>query len=140
MIIFEELESALRRAADRGVTVELLVADWSKRKGIIEGLQRLHSPPRINVKLVTIPQWSGGRIPFARVIHAKYLAVDAERCWIGTSNWENDYFFRSRNVGVIIESAPFAERLARFFEDDWRSSYAVAVDPNAKYEAPHYGE
>ena len=139
-VIFPELESALRRAADRGVAVELLAADWSKRKGIIEGLQRLQSPPAITVKLVEIPQWSGGRIPFARVIHAKYLVVDGERCWIGTSNWEKDYFFKSRNVGVIIESAGFAGRLARFFEDDWNSKYAVAVDPSAKYEPPHYGE
>ncbi|HME90931.1 MAG TPA: phospholipase D-like domain-containing protein [Myxococcaceae bacterium] len=139
-VVFPELESALRRAADRGVAVELLAADWSKRKGIIEGLQKLHAPPRITVKLVTIPQWSGGRIPFARVIHAQYLVVDSERCWIGTSNWEKDYFLKSRNVGVIIESAAFAGRLARFFDDDWKSSYAVVIDPNAKYEPPHYGD
>lgn len=138
--VFPELESALRRAVDRGVTVELLAASWSKRKGTIEGLQRLHSPPGITVKLVEIPQWSGGWIPFARVIHAKYLVVDGERCWIGTSNWERDYFFHSRNVGLIIESALLADRLARFFEDDWQSSYAAPVDPNAKYEAPRYGD
>ncbi len=139
-MVFPELESALRRAAGRGVAVELLAANWSKRKGTIEGLQRLHSPPGITVKLVEIPQWSGGWIPFARVIHAKYLVVDGERCWIGTSNWERDYFFHSRNVGLIIESALLADRLARFFEDGWQSSYAAPVDPNAKYEAPRYGD
>jgi phosphatidylserine/phosphatidylglycerophosphate/cardiolipin synthase-like enzyme len=139
-IIFPELESALRRAAGRGVAVELIAANWSKRKGTIEGLQRLHSPPGITVKLVEIPQWSGGWIPFARVVHAKYLVVDGERCWIGTSNWERDYFFHSRNVGLIIESASLADRLVRFFEDDWQSGYAAPVDPNAKYEAPRYGD
>src|SRR5262249_18371001 len=115
--VFPGLESAFRRGADRGGAVELLAADWSKRKEVMEGLQKLHGPPRITVELVTIPQWSGGRIPFARVIHAKYLVVDGERSWIGTSNWEKDYFLKSRNVGVIIESAAFAGRLARFFDD-----------------------
>ena len=56
----------------------------------------------IEVKLVTIPEWSGGFIPFARVIHAKYLVVDAEHSWLGTSNWSKDYFFKSRNVGIVV--------------------------------------
>src|SRR5439155_1921614 len=100
---FPDLENALRRAAARGVKVQLLVADWCMRKGTIEGLQALEPLPNIDVKLVTIPQWSGGYIPFARVCHAKYLVVDAKNAWIGTSNWEKDYSYRSRNVGVILE-------------------------------------
>src|SRR5262249_26536125 len=82
---FDQLESALRRAAARGVTVQLLVADWCKRPGAIEGLKSLQVLPNVTVKLVTIPAWSGGYVPFARVIHAKYLVVDGERSWVGTS-------------------------------------------------------
>jgi phosphatidylserine/phosphatidylglycerophosphate/cardiolipin synthase-like enzyme len=133
---FPELEEALKRAAGRGVKVELLVADWSKRKGTIEGLQALHSPPGLTVKLVTIPQWSGGFIPFARVVHAKYLVVDGEAAWVGTSNWERDYFTQSRNVGVIVEGAAFASQLERFFADTWGSPYAEEVDPKATYTPP----
>ncbi|HZI08441.1 MAG TPA: phospholipase D-like domain-containing protein, partial [Archangium sp.] len=44
---FPDLEEALKRAAARGVKVELLVADWGKRKGTIEGLQALHAPPAL---------------------------------------------------------------------------------------------
>ena len=40
---FAELDGALRRAAARGVTVELLVSDWCKRKGCVEGVQRLRA-------------------------------------------------------------------------------------------------
>jgi phosphatidylserine/phosphatidylglycerophosphate/cardiolipin synthase-like enzyme len=134
------LEAALRRAADRGVKVELLVADWSKRKGTIEGLQQLHSPPAISIKLVTIPAWSGGFIPFARVVHAKYLVVDGERSWIGTSNWERDYFDRSRNVGLILESVAIGKRLEAFFADLWNSEYANLVDPRASYREPLHGQ
>ena len=85
---FDTLEAALRRAAARGVKVELLCADWSKRAGTIEGLQSLEPLENVEVRLTTIPQWTGGYIPFARVSHAKYMVIDAQRGWIGTSNWE----------------------------------------------------
>ncbi|WPB76650.1 phospholipase D-like domain-containing protein [Archangium violaceum] len=134
---FPELEEALKRAAARGVKVELLLADWGKRKGTIEGLQALHAPPGLTVKLVTIPQWSGGFIPFARVVHAKYMVVDGEQAWVGTSNWERDYFTQSRNVGVIVEGEAFANQLERFFQDTWTSPYTTEVDPKAVYTAPN---
>lgn len=133
---FDELESALRRAAARGVTVELLVADWCKRKGCIEGLVSLQALPNITVKLITIPQWSGGFIPYARVAHAKYLVIDGERAWIGTSNWERDYFYESRNVGLIIVGGKLPGRLDAFFADGWTSPYAARVEPGTQYEAP----
>ena len=134
---FSELEDALKRAAARGVKVELLLADWGKRKGTIEGLQELQAPPGLTVKLVTIPQWSGGFIPFARVVHAKYMVVDGERAWLGTSNWERDYFTKSRNVGLVVEGEAFARQLERFFADTWTSPYAAEVDQKATYTAPN---
>jgi phosphatidylserine/phosphatidylglycerophosphate/cardiolipin synthase-like enzyme len=133
---FDGLEAALRRAAARGVQVELLVSDWSKSVGLIEGLKSLSLVPGIAVKLITIPPWSGGFIPYARVAHAKYLAVDGERAWIGTSNWERSYFYQGRNVGLIVEGASFASRLDRFFADDWSSPYATTVDPCVTYPPP----
>jgi phosphatidylserine/phosphatidylglycerophosphate/cardiolipin synthase-like enzyme len=133
---FRELEDALKRASARGVKVELLVSDWSKRSGTIEGLQALHAPPGLTVKLVTIPRWSGGFIPYARVVHAKYMVVDGEAAWLGTSNWERDYFTQTRNVGLIVEGAAFASQLERFFSDTWSSAYAAEVDPKATYTPP----
>lgn len=133
---FRELEDALKRASARGVKVELMVSDWSKRKGTIEGLQALQAPPGLTVKLVTLPRWSGGFVPFARVVHAKYLVVDGEAAWLGTSNWERDYFTQTRNVGLIIEGPAFAQRLERFFSDTWTSPYAAEVDPKATYQPP----
>jgi phosphatidylserine/phosphatidylglycerophosphate/cardiolipin synthase-like enzyme len=137
---FLDLEDALERAASRGVSVRLLCADWSQRKGTIEGLQALEEVPNIDVSLVTIPQHSGGFIPFARVVHAKYLAVDGERGWIGTSNWEGDYFFKSRNVGLFIEGGPTPRKLEAIFDELWTGPYARRVDPKASYEAPRIAE
>lgn len=133
---FPELQEALQRAAARGVRVELLLADWSKRRGQIENLQSLHAPPGLTVRLVSVPRASSGFIPFARVVHAKYMVVDGERAWLGTSNWEGDYFTHSRNVGVLVEGPALASRLERFFQLTWSSPYATDVDPAARYEPP----
>lgn len=137
---FDTLETALRAAAARGVQVQLLLSDWCKRSGTIEGLQSLEALPGIEVKLVTIPPWSGGFIPFARVVHAKYLVIDDDKAWVGTSNWEKDYFFASRNVGLIIEGRGIAATLNSFFLDGWNGPYATAVDPCATYTPPRIGE
>jgi phosphatidylserine/phosphatidylglycerophosphate/cardiolipin synthase-like enzyme len=133
---FDELESALRRAAARGVAVELLVSDWCKRPGCIEGLKSLSVLPRVAVKLLSFPEASAGFIPYARVAHAKYLVVDGARAWVGTSNWERDYFYDSRNVGLIIAGGALPARLERFFLDGWQSPYAAPVDPSAAYTPP----
>jgi len=131
-----ELDNALRRAAARGVEVQLILADWSKRPGSIQDLQSLQCLRNLEVKLCTIPEWSGGFIPFARVVHAKYLVVDGERAWVGTSNWSKDYFFQSRSVGLVIDGGALPGRLDAFFADNWGSEYVYTVDPSANYEPP----
>ena len=54
----------------------------------------------------------------------------------GASNWEQSYFYKSRNVGLVIEGAAMGQRLAQFFLDDWNSPYAAKVDLCATYEVP----
>jgi phosphatidylserine/phosphatidylglycerophosphate/cardiolipin synthase-like enzyme len=137
---FDELDAALRRAAARKVQVQIVVADWSKKRWVIEGLQSLQCMPRIEVKLVTIPEHSSGFIPFARVVHAKYLVVDGEKAWIGTSNWGRDYFHASRNLGLLVDGEAFAHQLDLVFEGLWESEYAETVQPGARYEAPRTKE
>ena len=136
---FPELEGALERASARGVKVELLVSDWTKRKGTVEGLQALVGPS-FEVRFLDVPAFSSGYIPFARVAHAKYLVVDGARAWVGTSNWERDYFFASRNVGVVMEGGPIPARLDAFFASNWASPYAEAVDRARTYTPPRMGD
>jgi len=133
-----ELEAALVRAAKRGVDVELLVADWAKRAKTVAGLQQLARTPHLAISFVTIPQWSGGFIPYARVAHAKLLVVDGVRGWLGTSNWEREYFYESRNLGLAIDDAAIARQLERFFAATRR--YATRVDPDATYQPPRIAE
>lgn len=137
---WDELESALRRAAARGAQVRLLVADWGKRKGTIEGLQSLEPLANFEVRMVTVPAHSSGHVPFARVIHSKYMVVDGARLWLGTSNWERDYFEQSRNASVFVEGGAAPARARRYFERLWTASCAYRVDPSAQYEAPRVGD
>lgn len=134
------LEGALRRAAARGVRVELLLSHWSQRHGTIEGLQSLQCLSNVEVRLVTIPEAAEGFLPYARVIHAKYMVVDGRRAWVGTANWEKSYFTTSRNMGLLVDGQALAARLDAFFQDGWDSPYAETVDPARAYEAPRIGE
>ncbi len=133
---FEGIDRALRAAAARGVEVQLLVADWKKRPPAIGDLQTLQRVPGIQVRMATIPPASEGFIPFARVIHSKLMIVDRRFTWVGTSNYSGDYFFKSRNLGVIVDGAPFAADVGRIFADLWGSTYVYDLDPDAVYEPP----
>ncbi|UQA61666.1 phospholipase D-like domain-containing protein [Polyangium aurulentum] len=133
---FHDLDDALRRAASRGVRVRLLVSDWSKRSASLDALRSLARVGGIDVRFIVIPQSAAGFIPFARTAHAKYMVVDGAAVWIGSSNWEGDYFTTSRNVGLVIDGPAFARRLQGIFEDGFAGPYAERLDPAAAYEAP----
>jgi phosphatidylserine/phosphatidylglycerophosphate/cardiolipin synthase-like enzyme len=131
------LDDALRAAAGRGVKVELLVADWSKSGEKLAAVQALQKVPNVTVKFAAIPEASTGFVPFARVVHSKYITVDGAWSWVGTSNLGRDYFEGSRNVGLVVRGAPFATALDAFFDTVWASPYVEVVDPaRTDYRAP----
>lgn len=133
---YDTLQAPLLAAAARGVRVQLLVADWGKRPGTVDGLKALARVPNVEVRFVNIPVASTGFVPFARVAHAKCLVVDGATAWIGTSNWEASYFESGRNVGLLLEGGGLPTRLATWFEANWDSPYTETVDPDADYTAP----
>ena len=116
-----ELRAALGRAQQRGVQVRYLISNW-----VLRHPENLDGLPG-EVRILSIPLLSTGFIPFARVSHAKFCVVDGARAWVGTSNWEHDYFFKSRNVGLLLDGGPLPKRLDAFFDQDWASRYAASV-------------
>jgi len=136
---WEVLDDELRKAAVRGVQVRLMVSDWSKRKPTIDYLKSLACVPGLEVRMVTIPEASSGFIPFARVIHSKFMTVDGTTFWLGTGNWEKSYFTTTRNVGLIGRHPRVTRELDASFRDMWNSPYAYPVDPGAEYEPPRVG-
>lgn len=122
------LDATLRRAAGRGVRVRLLVDATALRRGEVE-LRALAGVERVEVRAVTIPPWSGGEIPFARLVHSKYMVVDGALAWVGTENWDPGYFQNTRNVGVMARSESVSARLGAIFDRVWASPYATRLAP-----------
>jgi phosphatidylserine/phosphatidylglycerophosphate/cardiolipin synthase-like enzyme len=137
---FTVIDDALRRAAKRGVDVKLLVSDWNKRKPGVNGLKDLVKVAGIRIKFATIPVYSKGFIPYARVIHSKVMRIDDRVSWVGTSNWGKRYFYGSRNVEVVTLQPAVAKTLDRLFEQLWNSSYCCPVEPGKEYQPPRIGK
>lgn len=136
---YEVLDNALRRAAIRGVKVRVMCADWTKRKPTIDYLKSLAVLPNIEVKMSTIPEWSGGYIPFARVNHSKFMIVDDNFSWIGTSNLEKSYFYSGRNIGVVVENKTINKILKKIYLSNWDSPYSFLIKPEIDYTPPRVG-
>ena len=128
------LDNALRAAAVRGVKVRLLVSDWVLGGRALPHLKALSLIPNLEVKVASIPEAEEGHIPYARVIHSKYLVVDEAHLVLGTSNWEESYFTGSRNIELIFRDSPMAVQAARIHDRLWASRYAFALDPMKSYE------
>ncbi len=133
---FGDFDEVLRRAAARGVKVELLVSDWGVRAPAIEWLKSLSLIPGITVKIISIPAHSGGFIDHARVAHSKYMTIDNRWSWVGSSNWEKNYFTASRNVGVIVRGVRFTQQLSGMFDKIWNSEYTEELDVTKNYIPP----
>ncbi len=130
------LDSALRAAAARGVSVRLIFSNWAKRASSLKDIQSLAVLPNIEVRFTNLPAWSGGFVPFARVDHAKFATADGRRLWLGTSNGSRDYFEESRNVSLFLRGEGCAATADAFFDRNWRSAYAETVDPCGAYAPP----
>ncbi|MGK5087079.1 phospholipase D-like domain-containing protein [Bdellovibrionota bacterium FG-2] len=120
------LDDSIRKAAARGVKVQLLV-DVSNIQKAKKDLKALAALSNIEVKSVTIPAWSGGKIDYARLIHSKYLIVDGLVSWVGTENWSMGYFMNTRDVGFMIHTQSVTDQLDQVFERVWTSSYTSGV-------------
>jgi phosphatidylserine/phosphatidylglycerophosphate/cardiolipin synthase-like enzyme len=129
-----ELDAAFRKAAARGVKVELVFADWGMGGKADRDIKALSKTDNITVKISALPLHSRGLIPFARVEHLKYLVVDGATGFVTTSNWGPGYFLTSRGAAVIIKGAPAASILEDIFYRTWTGPYVLPVDPLKEYQ------
>lgn len=129
---WDEVDGALIEASNRGVKVKLIVSDWNLGKTAVEHFKMLISYPNFEVRYTSVPDYSEGFIPFARVEHCKYITADSV-CWIGTSNMSRDYFYESRNVGLVVKNGKFTQSVRDIFYKSWNSEYANPIEPNGEY-------
>ena len=132
--LYEVLDLALRKAAARGVQVQLILSDWNYYSPRIDYIKSLHAIPNIDVKFSTIPEASEGYIGYARVEHCKIMVVDDKAFWLGTSNWSKSYFHNGRNLGIIVENDELAKRVSKIFMKSWDSDYCHLVELGKEYE------
>ena len=131
---YEALDVALRKAAARGVKVEMILSDWNFYSPRIEYIKSLHAIPNIEIKFSTIPEASEGYIGYARVEHPKFMVVDEKEFWLGTSNWSKSYFHKGRNLGIIVQNDKLAKRVSKIFLKSWDSDYCNLVDLGKEYQ------
>ncbi|MBM4158798.1 MAG: hypothetical protein FJ216_08485 [Ignavibacteria bacterium] len=121
------LDSALRYAAYRGVNVKIIFSDWTIREGTTEIIKDLSTVPGIEIKFSSVPQYSGGFIPYSRVEHCKYFVSDNLCSFISTSNWEKSYFHKSRNASLVVKNKKINNELKNLFMNDWNGPYTEKV-------------
>jgi phosphatidylserine/phosphatidylglycerophosphate/cardiolipin synthase-like enzyme len=127
------IDNALRAAAARRVKIKLIVSNWNADPPGIDHLKSLAVLPAVAVRMVTIPQAKEGFIPYARVIHAKYMIVDGKLLWLGKSNWTGGYLDNSRNLEVVLRDEGLAAEATAIHEQVWGSPYAEALDIARRY-------
>jgi phosphatidylserine/phosphatidylglycerophosphate/cardiolipin synthase-like enzyme len=137
---YTAIDDAIRRAAQRGVKVKMIVADWEKSSPAVRALKELSALPNIETAFTAIPEWSGGYVSFARVEHCKFVVADTTTFWLGTSNCEKNYFYASRNLGIVGTSTLLATQLSNIFYKSWNSPYKEFVTPNGTYFPRNHGE
>lgn len=120
------LQEALIKAAKRGIKVQLLVDQKSLKKET-PALLALKSNG-VEVKAMYIPDLESGPIPYARLVHSKYIVFDDKTAWIGTENLSGSYFLDSRNVGVLFTNLQAITDLNQIFYKAWESQYAKQIN------------
>ncbi|OYR60243.1 phospholipase [Halorubrum ezzemoulense] len=108
----DRIVRALRRAADRGVDVHLLLSDaWYDREANRNLSESLRDEP-IAVDLAE-PR---GRF---EKVHAKGLVVD-DTALVGSLNWNPSAETNNREVVLAVENESVADFYARAYAADWR--------------------
>ncbi|XP_049597491.1 5'-3' exonuclease PLD4 [Syngnathus scovelli] len=134
------IDNAIRTAAFRRVKIRMLISCWPNSfPGMLPFLRSLASLNSsthhlsIQIKLFIVPGGNQTNIPFSRVNHNKYMVTD-KVAYIGTSNWDGDYFVATAGVGLVIsQHAPpriwkrktVQGQLQAVFNRDWYSEFAV---------------
>ncbi|MFZ1320412.1 MAG: phospholipase D-like domain-containing protein [Ignavibacteria bacterium] len=133
-LLFDRIENALKESAGRNVKIRMLIPDWEIGGSSQEFIKKFSQTKNIEIKIISIPLYSEGFIPFARVDHSKYMIADSDISWISTSNWESGYFRHSRNVSMVIKNIPVNNELRGAFEMGWTSPYSKKIEINKNYE------
>ena len=114
-----DLAAALRRAADRGVRVRILLSSaWYVREENRAMADRFAEWASANDASLTVrladPAGRYGKI------HAKGAVVDDRRVVLGSLNWNDQAAERNREVLLLLHGRAVADYYGAVFDADWR--------------------
>jgi putative cardiolipin synthase len=130
---------ALRRAADRGVRVRLLLDD-NNTQGLDPTLAALDAHPAVEVRLFNpFPNRSNRILGYAtdfgrlnRRMHNKSFTVDGVVTIVGGRNVGDEYFAAGEGIGFldldVIAIGAVVPQVAKSFDDYWNSQSAYPAD------------
>ncbi len=131
---WQPIDKTLIDAAKRGVKIKLLVSDaMLNGKAGLRGLQGIQNIPNIEIRVSSIPVYQGKHGAYPRVDHAKYMLIDNNITWISTSNWQKNYFYKTRGISLVIHDSATNAALQKIFWQAWQSPYAKTP---AQMQAP----
>jgi len=138
----------LSSLAQRGIIVKVLTNSLASNDepAVYSGYSRYRRPLlESGVQLYELqpaagapqPATSGGTSSGVS-LHAKAIVVDAQKVFIGSMNMDARSKLLNTEMGIIVDSAPLAEAVTRFFDAATlpTSAYQVVLIPTG---APHAG-
>lgn len=112
----DEFLYAVERAAERGVTVRVVgdgeIAEGDYRAGF-EWLERAGA----EITLQDNQRYNS---------HNKFVIVDGERVWMGSTNFTFNGFYRNNNASLLIHSAEVAADFGREFEQLFSGEFGAS--------------
>lgn len=108
----EEIISAIKNAANRGVQVRLIVDSgfYSNNDKSVDGFNGIEN---ITVRKIPMGNIAGG------VMHAKYFIVDNEELFVGSQNMDWRALKHIHEIGARVKNKELAETFLEVFETDW---------------------
>ena len=100
-------------AAKKGIKVRM-INDAMYHNNYPTNVQFFDSIGNMEVRFLDVVKLMGGG-----VMHAKYIVVDGEDCFVGSHNFDWKSIKHSQNLGARIIDRKFADVLTNLFEFDW---------------------
>jgi cardiolipin synthase len=119
---------ALRAAARDGVDVRLLVPGATDIP-TIRLLSRAGYRPLLEAG-VRVFEWNG------TMLHAKTAVADGKWARVGSTNLNVASWMGNRELDVVIEDEPFAQRMADMYVEDLARATEVVLDARSRVRAP----
>jgi cardiolipin synthase len=119
--------TALATAAQRGVTVRVIVPMCDKNPNPLYNYQFLTKLASVGVQARVMPSPATPTTPY---MHGKMITVDGHVSYIGSVNFSINSMEHARELGIVLSNADVVTNIEKVFEQDWAVSVSSSLPPN----------